>query len=46
MDILVDNFNPETVGDLMCKNYVSVKWDGQIFDCDFNQQGPDSIKNI
>ena len=37
MDILVSNFNPETVGDLMCKNYVSVRWDGQIFDCDFNQ---------
>ena len=38
MEILVDNFNPATVGELMCKNYVSVKWDGQIFDCDFNQQ--------
>ena len=38
MDILVDNFNPETVSDLMCRNYMSIKWDGQIFDCDFNQQ--------
>ena len=38
MDILVENFNADTVKDLMCKDYISVKWDGQIYDCDFNQQ--------
>jgi len=38
MDILVRAYNPDTVSGLMCRDYVSVKWDGTIFDCDFNQQ--------
>jgi len=38
MDLLVKNFNSETVGTLMCKNTVSVNYDGALFDCDFNQQ--------
>lgn len=38
MDLLVRNFNPNTVDGLMCANTVSVRWDGTLFDCDFNQQ--------
>merc|ERR1719387_321355 len=38
MDLLVRNFNPETVPNLMCVNTVSVRWDGRLYDCDFNQQ--------
>jgi len=38
MDILVDGYNPATVAGLMCRDYISVKWDGHIYDCDFNQQ--------
>lgn len=34
---LVNAFNPATVSDLMCKNTVSVSWDGNLYDCDFNQ---------
>jgi hypothetical protein len=34
---LVDSFNPATVNGLMCRNTLSVSWDGRIFDCDFNQ---------
>ena len=34
---LVDGFNPATVAGLMCRNTISVSWDGRIFDCDFNQ---------
>ena len=30
-------FNPETVPHLMCRNQLSVSWDGLIYDCDFNQ---------
>ena len=30
-------FNPKTVVGLMCRNTISVGWDGRIFDCDFNQ---------
>mmetsp|Transcript_10 Transcript_10/g.22 ORF Transcript_10/g.22 Transcript_10/m.22 type:complete len:467 (+) Transcript_10:160-1560(+) len=38
MDLLVRNFNGDTLGSLMCMNTVSVGYDGKIFDCDFNQQ--------
>jgi len=38
MDLLVRNFNVETVPNLMCVNTVSVRYDGRMYDCDFNQQ--------
>ncbi|GLC47384.1 hypothetical protein PLESTB_001360400 [Pleodorina starrii] len=38
MGLLVDNFNPETGASLMCRDTVSVRWDGTVYDCDFNQQ--------
>lgn len=34
---LVDSFNPATVDELMCRNTISIAWDGTIHDCDFNQ---------
>ena len=37
MELLVNSFNPATVGGLMCRNTLSVSWTGEIFDCDFNQ---------
>ena len=37
MSLLVRYFNPATVGELMCRSLVSVGWDGQLYDCDFNQ---------
>lgn len=37
MGLLVNHFNCETVDGLMCKTLVSVGWDGQLYDCDFNQ---------
>jgi radical SAM/Cys-rich protein len=30
-------FNPSTLDGLMCRHLVSVRWDGTLFDCDFNQ---------
>ena len=38
MELLVNNYNSQTVKGLMCLNTVSVGWDGAIYDCDFNQQ--------
>jgi len=38
MALLVRNFNPTSLDGLMCKNHISVRWDGALFDCDFNQQ--------
>ena len=37
MQKLVDAFNPATITGLMCRNMISVSWDGYIYDCDFNQ---------
>lgn len=33
---LVANFNPCAIEGLMCRNQVSVSWDGYLYDCDFN----------
>lgn len=35
---LVAAFNPATLAGLMCRNTLSVSWDGYLYDCDFNQQ--------
>ena len=37
MKLLIDNFNRNVVGSIMCRNMLSVGWDGIIYDCDFNQ---------
>lgn len=37
MQKLADAFNPAAVSGLMCRNMLSVGWDGRLFDCDFNQ---------
>jgi len=37
MELLVNSYNPATVDGLMCRNTLSVSWDGRVFDCDFNQ---------
>jgi radical SAM/Cys-rich protein len=37
MTLLVNAFNPATIRGLMCRNTISVSWDGYLYDCDFNQ---------
>jgi len=37
VDMLASAFNPCTLGNIMCRNLVSVGWDGKLYDCDFNQ---------
>ncbi|MFB3906521.1 MAG: arsenosugar biosynthesis radical SAM (seleno)protein ArsS [Acidobacteriota bacterium] len=37
MNLLVEEFNEETVEALMCRSLISVAWDGGLYDCDFNQ---------
>lgn len=37
MYTLVNTFNPAAVNNVMCKNTISVGWDGALYDCDFNQ---------
>jgi radical SAM/Cys-rich protein len=37
MELLTNSFNPRAAEGVMCRNLVSVSWDGKIYDCDFNQ---------
>ena len=51
MQKLVEAFNPTTIGGLMCRTMLSVDWQGNLSDCDFNQMlglglFPDQPRNI
>ena len=35
--LLETNFNAVTLDQVMCRNLISVGWDGSVYDCDFNQ---------
>ncbi|MBI4624520.1 MAG: arsenosugar biosynthesis radical SAM protein ArsS [Verrucomicrobia bacterium] len=35
--LLIESFNPATVDGLMCRDTINVSWQGEVFDCDFNQ---------
>ena len=37
MSLLVNHFNPATLPHLMCRNLLSIGYDGRLYDCDFNQ---------
>jgi radical SAM/Cys-rich protein len=37
MEKLVNAFNPVAAAGVMCRNTISVGWDGGLYDCDFNQ---------
>lgn len=37
MQTLANSYNAATVEGLMCRNTISVSWDGYLYDCDFNQ---------
>ncbi|MDF3128338.1 arsenosugar biosynthesis radical SAM protein ArsS [Kiritimatiellaeota bacterium B1221] len=38
LQLLKESFNPASVNGLMCRDTISVDWEGRVFDCDFNQQ--------
>ena len=37
VELLSANFNAATLDQVMCRNLISVGWNGSIYDCDFNQ---------
>ncbi|WP_333876219.1 arsenosugar biosynthesis radical SAM (seleno)protein ArsS [Methylobacter sp.] len=37
LQLLKDNFHAPNLGKVMCKNTLSVDWQGFVYDCDFNQ---------
>lgn len=38
MNLLKDNFSAANLKGLMCRSLISVDWQGNLYDCDFNQQ--------
>ena len=36
-ELLESNFNGATLDQVMCRNLISIGWDGSVYDCDFNQ---------
>src|SRR5205807_4818736 len=45
LELLANSFNPATVEGLMCRTTLSVGWQGEIYDCDFNQMLGLQIQN-
>jgi radical SAM/Cys-rich protein len=43
--LLADSFNPATVDGLMCRTTLSIGWQGEIYDCDFNQMLDLQLRN-
>lgn len=37
MQLLIDNYQPQNLTTVMCRNTISVDWQGYLYDCDFNQ---------
>lgn len=37
MELLANSFNPATVDGLMCRSTINIGYEGEVFDCDFNQ---------
>jgi radical SAM/Cys-rich protein len=46
MQKLVEAFNPATIDGLMCRSMLSVDWQGNLFDCDFNQMLELSVNSL
>lgn len=38
MRLLKENFSSANLASVMCRNLVSIDWQGYLYDCDFNQQ--------
>jgi radical SAM/Cys-rich protein len=38
MQLLKDNYSDANLGNVMCRDLISVDWQGNLSDCDFNQQ--------
>jgi radical SAM/Cys-rich protein len=37
IQLLKDNYRPENLVGVMCRNTISIDWQGYVYDCDFNQ---------
>lgn len=46
MNKLSNAFNPSTLDGVMCRTMLSVDWQGNLFDCDFNQMLGLNLQNV
>jgi radical SAM/Cys-rich protein len=52
MKLMKASHNPDNLGQVMCRELVSVDWRGRLYDCDFNQMlglpmsGPATLANL
>ncbi|MFC1616977.1 arsenosugar biosynthesis radical SAM (seleno)protein ArsS [Candidatus Margulisiibacteriota bacterium] len=46
MKLLIEAYNEKAAEHVMCKNTLSVSWDGKLYDCDFNQALDIPVKNV
>ena len=37
MALLVASYNADTLDNVMCRELISIDWQGYVYDCDFNQ---------
>ena len=35
MALLVNSYNPDTLDNVMCRDTISIDWQGYLYDCDF-----------
>lgn len=45
LELLRTSFNPASLDGLMCRSTISVGWQGEVYDCDFNQQLGMQLRN-
>ena len=45
LELLADSFNPSAVEGLMCRDTLSVGYEGELYDCDFNQMLGMNLRN-
>ncbi len=41
MSLLRESFNPNTLGNIMCRTLINIDWEGVLYNCDFNK-----VKNM
>jgi radical SAM/Cys-rich protein len=45
LKLLVDNCNPDTLENLMCRTLINIDWQGILYNCDFNQASGLPMRN-
>lgn len=44
-NLLMENFNPDTAENIMCRTLINIDWQGILYNCDFNQASGLPMRN-